>query len=59
MRTLLRDPQLRAQMGEYGRRRVEQSFTAERLAEDTATLYAKLIALPTGHTAGVLDRVSL
>jgi glycosyltransferase involved in cell wall biosynthesis len=59
MRTLLRDPQLRAQMGEYGRRRVERSFTSERLAEDTAALYAKLIASPTGHTAGVLGHVSL
>jgi hypothetical protein len=46
-------------MGEYGRRRVERSFTSERLAEDTAALYARLIASPTGHTAGVLDHASL
>jgi glycosyltransferase involved in cell wall biosynthesis len=59
MRTLLRDSQLRAQMGDYGRRRVERSFTPERLAEDTAALYTRLIASPSSHAAGVLDHVSL
>ena len=58
LRTLLRNPELCAQMGEYGRRRVERDFTSERLAEDTAKLYAKILASPTGHAAGVLDHAS-
>jgi len=58
LRTLLRNPQLRAQMGEYGRRRVERDFTSERLAEDTAKLYTNLIASPTGQAAGVLGHAS-
>jgi glycosyltransferase involved in cell wall biosynthesis len=41
---LLRDPALRAQFGEYGRWRVEQSFTPQRLASDFAALYARMLA---------------
>jgi glycosyltransferase involved in cell wall biosynthesis len=42
IRTLLRDPARRAQMGEYGRRQVETRFTAQRLAQDIAGVYATL-----------------
>jgi glycosyltransferase involved in cell wall biosynthesis len=40
--TLLCDPDLRARMGEYGRRQVEARFTPERLARDTEKLYTAL-----------------
>lgn len=40
--TLLRDPGLRARMGEYGRSAVEARFTPDRMASDFATLYAEL-----------------
>ena len=40
--TLLRDPALRARMGEYGRKQVEQRFTAQRMALDTARIYDAL-----------------
>ena len=40
--TLLRDPALRARMGEYGRRCVETRFTPARMATDTARIYAEL-----------------
>jgi glycosyltransferase involved in cell wall biosynthesis len=39
---LLRDPALRARMGQSGRRRVETRFTPRRIASDTAELYEKL-----------------
>ncbi len=42
LRTLLRDPALRARMGEYGRRQVEARFTAPRMAADVAQVYASL-----------------
>lgn len=42
--TLLRDPALRARMGEYGRRQVEAHFTPQRMAGDVAGLYASLLA---------------
>jgi glycosyltransferase involved in cell wall biosynthesis len=42
IRTLLRDPDLRARMGEYGRRVVEARFTAPRMAADVAQVYASL-----------------
>lgn len=41
---LLDAPALRAQFGEYGRSRVEQRFTPERLASDFAKLYALMLA---------------
>jgi glycosyltransferase involved in cell wall biosynthesis len=40
--SLLRDPALRARMGEYGRRQVETRFTPERMAADTAKIYCGL-----------------
>jgi glycosyltransferase involved in cell wall biosynthesis len=40
--TLLRNPVLRARMGEYGRRQVETRFTPERMARDTEQVYAAL-----------------
>ena len=42
LRLLLRDPALRVRLGEYGRRQVERRFTAERMAADTARVYASL-----------------
>ena len=42
--TLLDDPALRAQFGEYGRSRVEQHFTPQRMASDFAALYARMLA---------------
>jgi glycosyltransferase involved in cell wall biosynthesis len=41
---LIRDPPLRARMGEYGRRQVETRFTPERMARDTEQVYAALAA---------------
>jgi glycosyltransferase involved in cell wall biosynthesis len=42
LRRLLRDPALRAQMGEYGRQQVEARFTAERLGRDMEYVYETL-----------------
>jgi glycosyltransferase involved in cell wall biosynthesis len=42
--TLLRDPALRARMGERGRQEVEARFSARRMAQDTERLYATLLA---------------
>jgi glycosyltransferase involved in cell wall biosynthesis len=39
---LLGNPGLRAQFGDYGRRRVEAMFTAERMARDVANVYARI-----------------
>jgi glycosyltransferase involved in cell wall biosynthesis len=39
---LLRDPELRSRMGEYGRRQVEARFTPQRMANDAAQVYAAL-----------------
>ena len=41
---LLGDPALRTQFGEYGRSRVEEHFTAQRMASDFAALYARMLA---------------
>ena len=41
---LLDNPALRAQMGEYGRSRVEQHFTPQRMASDFAALYERILA---------------
>ncbi|MGA2999398.1 glycosyltransferase family 4 protein [Bradyrhizobium sp.] len=41
---LLGDPALRTQFGEYGRSRVEQHFTPQRMASDFATLYERMLA---------------
>ena len=40
--TLVRDPDLRKQMGQYGRRQVEERFTTERMARDTAAVYRQV-----------------
>lgn len=42
--TLIRDPALRARMGEQGRREVESRFSAQRMARDVEQLYAGLLA---------------
>jgi glycosyltransferase involved in cell wall biosynthesis len=39
---LLRNPGLRGEFGEYGRRRVEATFTTERMARDVAGVYARI-----------------
>jgi len=41
--TLLRNPALRAEFGEYGRQQVAARFTPSRMADDFAHLYAKLL----------------
>jgi glycosyltransferase involved in cell wall biosynthesis len=41
--TLLRDPALRARMGEHGRKRVVEYFNAERMAADAAAAYEKIL----------------
>jgi glycosyltransferase involved in cell wall biosynthesis len=46
IRTLVRDPALRARMGEYGRQRVETRFSPGRLAADVARVYGRLLAHP-------------
>src|SRR3977135_2958841 len=40
---LLGDPALRTQFGEYGRSRVEEHFTPQRMASDFAALYARML----------------
>ena len=40
---LLRDPVLRREMGEYGRRQVEARFSAERMAGDVERVYRQLL----------------
>jgi len=40
--TLLRDPALRARMGEYGRKQVELRFSPDRMARDMAAVYDRL-----------------
>jgi glycosyltransferase involved in cell wall biosynthesis len=58
LRLLLRDPDVRARMGEYGRRQVETRFTAERMAADMALVYTALtqagprVAAVQGATSG-------
>ena len=44
--TLLRDPALRATMGEKGRRRVEAEFNPRRMARDAERLYGDLLLSP-------------
>lgn len=44
MLTLLRDPALRARMGEHGRNRVVEYFNAQRMAADAAAAYEKILA---------------
>jgi glycosyltransferase involved in cell wall biosynthesis len=42
--TLLRDPELRARMGEYGRARVLEHFSARRMAADAGAAYERILA---------------
>lgn len=42
---LLRDPERRRQMGEYGRRRVLEYFNPQRMARETGDVYERLLAL--------------
>jgi len=42
--TLLRDPALRARMGEFGRQQVEARFAPQRMASDVARVYDSLLA---------------
>ncbi|MEO6237593.1 MAG: glycosyltransferase family 4 protein, partial [Vicinamibacterales bacterium] len=44
---MLGDPALRVRFGEYGRRQVETRFTAQRMATDTARVYASVARPPT------------
>ncbi len=43
IRHLLKHPELQVQFGKAGRRRVEQAFTAERMAQQTMQVYHQLI----------------
>jgi len=40
---LLRDPDLRRQMGRAGRERVERRFSVERMVQQTEALYEELV----------------
>jgi len=42
--SLLRDPEMRAKMGEYGRAQVLARFSARRMAADAATAYESVLA---------------
>jgi glycosyltransferase involved in cell wall biosynthesis len=53
LRVLLRDPELRAQMGEYGRQQVEARFTAARMAADVEQVYGSMLSSRRGHYATV------
>jgi glycosyltransferase involved in cell wall biosynthesis len=55
---LLRDPALRARMGEYGRQQVEARFTAARMAADTARVYATLTKGSGGAAIAAQERVA-
>ena len=53
--TLLRDSSLRTRMGEYGRRQVEERFTASRIAADTGRLYTALTHGPESDAAAAVQ----
>ena len=44
--SLLNDPALRAQMGTYGRQRVEEYFTVQRMADDMEQIYRLVLGQP-------------
>lgn len=44
MLTLLRDPELRARMGEYGRAQVLAQFNAQRMARDAGIAYERVLS---------------
>jgi glycosyltransferase involved in cell wall biosynthesis len=58
LRTLLLDSALRDRMGEHGRRRVEALFGADRLAADTARVYAMVAAAGRIDVASAGERVT-
>jgi alpha-maltose-1-phosphate synthase len=43
VRRLLADPALAARMGQAGRRRAQEVFSAQRMAERTAAMYEELL----------------
>jgi len=47
--TLLGDPGLRRRMGAEGRRRVEERFTIDRMAADTASVYRSVTGRRRAH----------
>jgi glycosyltransferase involved in cell wall biosynthesis len=42
--TLIRNPQRRGEMGQYGRQQVQRRFNPQRLADDVARVYSELLA---------------
>ena len=55
---LLKDPQLRARMGEAALARARDRFTAERMVEETAAVYERLAAVITRQASDDRDPVS-
>ncbi len=49
--TLIKQPELRAQMGQYGRRQVEERFTPVRMARDMQHIYQQLVGANAGELA--------
>ena len=49
---LLKDPQLRARMGEAALQRARERFTVERMVEETATVYERLTARGSAPSRG-------
>lgn len=43
--TLIHDPELRCNMGEYGRARAEKYFTPRRMAEDIEDIYRQILSI--------------
>jgi len=41
---LINDPTLRREMGEYGRRRVEEYYTPQRMADEVEQIYRKIMS---------------
>ncbi len=50
--TLLKDENLRKQMGAAGRRRIEEKFTMEKMVSEIESLYEKLLVKRTGERRG-------
>jgi len=53
--TLISNPALRSQMGEYGRMRVEQHFNAQRMAKDVECIYRLILGRPAVQQKRVSD----
>ncbi|CAN5683242.1 N/A [soil metagenome] len=57
--TLVSDASMRQRMGEFGRRRVEQEFLAEQMAQHTAALYHDVSAgMPVTQTASIAGAIT-